>query len=258
VTVGYGKLLKQGKVLFQAVAKLPSSLHVSAIMLKLTRLARDGGITEGTSQDIVRDAADVFGGEKKRRKIGHPSTGNAASVSPLVGRAAGPGHPQQQRIRGPTESPAPLEKKRPSCVFCGSNMGTDRHCRVNQCPRVKAIGIFLKGNAQNEFAEKLLNGTFPSDDVSRVDGSRLRANIRTSLPVSAKFICVHRHFTVSQGFAPELLYQASNRAAEVTMYEEGGSILEDYDRVADSVTAVSIWTNRNKNDNVISAMRDSH
>jgi hypothetical protein len=42
------------------------------------------------------------------------------------------------------------------------------------------------------------------------------------------------------------------------MYEEGGSILEDYDRVAASVTAVSIWINRNKNDNVILAMRDSH
>jgi hypothetical protein len=104
----------------------------------------------------------------------------------------------------------------------------------------------------------LLNGTFACDDVSQEDGLRLRANILTSLPVSAKFISVHRHFTVSQGFAHELLYQANNRAAEVTMYGEIGSIHEDYNRVAATVTAVSIWINRNKKDKVISAIRNSH
>jgi hypothetical protein len=41
------------------------------------------------------------------------------------------------------------------------------------------------------------------------------------------------------------------------MYGEGGSIREDYERVAATVTAVSIWINRNKNDKVISGMRNS-
>jgi hypothetical protein len=137
-------------------------------------------------------------------------------------------------------------------------MSNSAHCRVNNCPRVKVTGISLKGTTQTDFAANLLNGTFPCDDVSQEDGMRLRAKILTSLPVSAKFICVRRHFTVSQGFARELLYQANNRAAEESMYGEGGNMHEDYDGVAATATAVSIWINRNKNDKVISAMRNSH
>jgi hypothetical protein len=38
------------------------------------------------------------------------------------------------------------------------------------------------------------------------------------------------------------------------MYGEIGSIHEDYNRVAATVTAVSIWINRNKKDKVISAI----
>jgi hypothetical protein len=38
--VKYGKIPQQGKVLFQAMAVLPSSLRVSAVTLRLTRLAR--------------------------------------------------------------------------------------------------------------------------------------------------------------------------------------------------------------------------
>jgi hypothetical protein len=118
-------------------------------------------------------------------------------------------------------------------------MSNSAHCRIINCPRVEAIGTFLKGTIN------LLNGTFACDDVSQEDGLRLRANILTSLPVSAKFISVHRHFTVSQGFAHELLYQANNRAAEVTMYGNW-SIHEDYNRVAATVTAVSIWINKTR------------
>jgi hypothetical protein len=152
-TVAYAKLLQQGKALFSAVAGLPFSLHVSASLLNFTRLAHNGGLTEGTSQEIVRDAAKVFGGDRKRRKIGNPST-DTNSVSPFVGRMARPGHPQQHRIHGPKELPAPAEKRKASCGFCGSNMRDGGHSRINICPQVKAIGTFLKGHTQNEFAEK--------------------------------------------------------------------------------------------------------
>jgi hypothetical protein len=201
----------------------------------------------------------MFVGERKRRKVTNLST-DENSVPPLVARPAGPGHPQQHRKRGPKEPPAPSERRKASCAFCGSTMKSNTaHCKINTCPRVKAIGIFLKGDNRNEFAEKLLNGTFPSDaDISQEDGLRLRTNILTSLPISAKFISVHRQFTVSQGFAHEFLHLASNRAAEVTMYEEGGVVLENYNRVAATVTAVSVWVNRNKNNHVISAMDNSH
>jgi hypothetical protein len=106
-------------------------------------------------------------------------------------------------------------------------MSNSAHCRIINCPRVEAY--FSKAPIN------LLNGTFACDDVSQEDGLRLRANILTSLP-SAKFISVHRHFTVSQGFAHELLYQANNRAAE-NHVREIGSIHEDYNRVAATVTA---------------------
>jgi hypothetical protein len=226
---------------------------------KRKRLAKNGGITEGTSQEIVHDAAQVFGGKSKKRKIGNHSN-DTNSVSPLVGRAAGPGHPQQHRIRCLQEPPAPSEKRKASCAFCGSTMkSSSAHCKINTCPRVKALGILLKDDNRNDFAEKLLNGTFPADaDISQEDGLRLRANILTSLPISAKFICVHRQFTVSQGFAHEFLHLASNRAAEVTMYGEGGVVLEEYNGVAATVTGVSVWVNRNKNNHVISAMDNPH
>jgi hypothetical protein len=74
--------------------------------------------------------------------------------------------------------------------LCGSMMSNSAHCRIINCPRVEAIGTFLKGT--NQFVER----HFACDDVSQEDGLRLRANILTSLPVSAKFISVHRHFTV--------------------------------------------------------------
>jgi pantoate kinase len=91
-------------------------------------------------------------------------------------------------------------------------MSNSAHCRIINCES-RLLVHFSKAPIN------LLNGTFACDDVSQEDGLRLRANI-LSLPVSAKFISVHRHFTVSQGFAHELLYQANNRAAEVTMYGE--------------------------------------
>jgi hypothetical protein len=37
------------------------------------------------------------------------------------------------------------------------------------------------------------------------------------------------------------------------MYEDRGVVLEGYCRVANAVMAVSIWINKNKSDNVISA-----
>jgi hypothetical protein len=55
-------------------------------------------------------------------------------------------------------------------------MSNSAHCRIINCPRVEAIGTFLKGTIN------LLNGTFACDDVSQEDGLRLRANILTSLP----------------------------------------------------------------------------
>jgi hypothetical protein len=66
-------------------------------------------------------------------------------------------------------------------------MSNSAHCRIINCPRVEAIGTFLKGT--NQFVER----HFACDDVSQEDGLRLRANILTSLPISAKFISVHRH-----------------------------------------------------------------
>ncbi len=98
---------------------------------------------------------------------------------------------------------------------------------------------------------------FTCDDRSPEDRSRLQANVFASLPAHAKFLLspVHRHFTVSQALATELLYCVNNRAAEVTMYGDGGVAHEGYDRVAaTNVAAVSTWINRNSNDNVISAL----
>jgi hypothetical protein len=96
--------------------------------------------------------------------------------------------------------------------LCGSMMSNSAHCRIINCPRVEAIGTFLKGT--NQFVERHFCLR------RRVSGRWLEASSKYTheSPVSAKFISVHRHFTVSQGFAHELLYQANNRAAEVTMY----------------------------------------
>jgi hypothetical protein len=51
----------------------------------------------------------------------------------------------------------------PSCGFCGSMMSNSAHCRIINCPRVEAIGTFLKAPIN------LLNGTFACDDVSQED-----------------------------------------------------------------------------------------
>jgi hypothetical protein len=71
--------------------------------------------------------------------------------------------------------------KNPSCGFCGSMMSNSAHCRIINCPRVEAIGTFLKGT--NQFVER----HFACDDVSQEDGLR-RANILTSLPVCEVYI----------------------------------------------------------------------
>jgi hypothetical protein len=134
--------------------------------------------------------------------------------------------------------------------FCGSMMSNSAHCRIINCPRVEAIGTFLKGT--NQFVER----HFACDDVSQEDGLRLRANILTSLPY-LRSLYPSIATSLLQGFAHELLYQANNRAAE-NHVREIGSIHEDYNRVAATVTAVSIWINRNKKDKVISAIRNSH
>jgi hypothetical protein len=42
--------------------------------------------------------------------------------------------------------------KNPSCGFCGSMMSNSAHCRIINCPRVEAIGTFLKGT--NQFVER--------------------------------------------------------------------------------------------------------
>jgi hypothetical protein len=80
--------------------------------------------------------------------------------------------------------------------------------------RESRLLVHFKGT--NQFVER----HFACDDD--VSGRWLEASSKYTheSPVSAKFISVHRHFTVSQGFAHELLYQANNRAAEVTMYGE--------------------------------------
>jgi hypothetical protein len=48
-------------------------------------------------------------------------------------------------------------KGNPSCGFCGSMMSNSAHCRIINCPRVEAIGTFLKGT--NQFVERLLPAT---------------------------------------------------------------------------------------------------
>jgi hypothetical protein len=101
-------------------------------------------------------------------------------------------------------------KGNPSCGFCGSMMSNSA-LQNHQLPASRGYWL-LKGT--NQFVERHFCLR------RRVSGRWLEASSKytTSLPVSAKFISVHRHFTVSQGFAHELLYQANNRAAEVTMY----------------------------------------
>jgi hypothetical protein len=90
-------------------------------------------------------------------------------------------------------------------------MSNSAHCRIINCPRVEAIGTFLKGT--NQFVER----HFACDDVSQEDGLRLRANIlRVSPYLRSLYPSIATH--CCQGFAHELLYQANNRAAEVTMY----------------------------------------
>jgi hypothetical protein len=250
-----------------AIARLlsPSSLATTipwqgtqtGVILQLTRLAQNGDITEGTSEEVVRDAANLFStSTKKRKKIGISSTDN--DISPMVGKLPTAGRPLERRIRDITEPPAPNKKRNPHCGFCGSTMKTaGMHCRIRHCPQVKAIGEFLVNATKKGFAEALLNGSITCDDLSLEDRLRLEANVLSSLPQRAKFLSVHRHFTISQALATECLYQATNRAAEVTVYGAGGVALEGYSRVAATVTAVSLWINKNSNDNVILALKQS-
>jgi hypothetical protein len=71
-------------------------------------------------------------------------------------------------------------------------MSNSAHCRIINCPRVEAIGTFLKGT--NQFVERHFCLR------RRVSGRWLEASSKYTheSPVSAKFISVHRHFTVSQ------------------------------------------------------------
>jgi hypothetical protein len=248
-SITYGKLLEKCKSLCFAVADTANSLIVTGVILTLTRLAQNGEITEGTYQEVVRNASEVFKSNRKKRGSASKDT----STAPFVGKMSGPGRPLQQRKRGPTERPAPSIKQKPSCAFCRSTMKSAGHCRISLCPRVRDIGTFLEGN-KKEFAEKLLDGSSPCKELSTEDRLKLTANVFSSLPRDAKFLCVHRQFVVSQALSNDFLYLAKNRAAEVTMYGDGGVVLEGYGLVAASVTAVSTWIHRNMNQNTISAM----
>jgi hypothetical protein len=253
--VKYGSMLKHAQKLCQLTAGTAVSVWATGAIIKMVRLAQNGELTEATSEELVNNSANVFSG-KKRKKFGNSST--ESKVPPFDGRQPGPGAPLQQRIRGQGEPPAPSKKKDPSCGFCGSTMRTGKHSRINICPEVKAIGTLVQGGSKGEkhvFARKLLDGSIPCDDISSEDRSRLQRNHLESLPRSAKFICVHRHFAFSTNLSADALYLVKNRAAEVTMYGDGGLVLEGYDRVAASVTAVNTWINKNRNsDNAISAM----
>jgi hypothetical protein len=103
-------------------------------------------------------------------------------------------------------------KGNPSCGFCGSMMSNST--AESSTARESRLVVHFKGT--NQFVERHFCLR------RRVSGRWLEASSKYTheSPVSAKFISVHRHFTVSQGFAHELLYQANNRAAEVTMYGE--------------------------------------
>jgi hypothetical protein len=83
----------------------------------------------------------------------------------------------------------------------------------------------------------LLNGTFACDDVSQEDGLRLRANILTSLPylrslypsIATSLLAKVSHMS----FYTKLITEQQKTMREI------GSIHEDYNRVAATVTAVS-------------------
>jgi hypothetical protein len=106
----------------------------------------------------------------------------------------------------------------------------------------------LKGT--NQFVER----HFACDDVSQEDGLRLRANIpRVSLylrslypSIATSLLAKVSHMSFYTKLKPS---SRSNHVREI------GSIHEDYNRVAATVTAVSIWINRNKKDK---AIRNSH
>jgi hypothetical protein len=97
--------------------------------------------------------------------------------------------------------------------LCGSMMSNSAHCRIINCPRVEAIGTFSKAPIN------LLNGTLPATTCLRKMAwgfeqiySRVSRICEVYIRPSPLHCC--------QGFAHELLYQANNRAAEVTMYGE--------------------------------------
>jgi hypothetical protein len=104
-----------------------------------------------------------------------------------------------------------LGKGNPSCGFCGSMMSNSAHRRIINCPRVEAIGTFSKAPIN------LLNGTFACDDVSQEDGLRLLSKYTHEFPLYLRSL-YPSIATSLLAFAHELLYQANNRAAEVTMY----------------------------------------
>jgi hypothetical protein len=91
-------------------------------------------------------------------------------------------------------------------------MSNSAHCRIINCPKVEAIGTFLKGT--NQFVERHFCLR------RRVSGRWLEASSKYTheSPRICEVYIRPSPLTVSQGFAHELLYQANNRAAEVTMY----------------------------------------
>jgi hypothetical protein len=220
--VDYHELMRYSKDLCEVVSNTPNSVGAAAVILQLTRLAHGGTIAEGTLHDIVSSTANAFGTKKKRKRLAtHGDSATAIEAAPLTGRVPHAGRPTQHRKRAASEGPAPRQKKDPSCGFCGATMKTGDHSKVTSCSEIRQIGTLLRCDgttgfsAKKTFAAGLLDGTSPCVEIS----SEERLNVLDSLPTrGANFLSVHQHFTVNQKLSKDYIFQASNRAAMVTMY----------------------------------------
>jgi hypothetical protein len=138
----------------------------------------------------------------------------------------------------------------PSCGFVDPWWAIVRTAESSTA-RESRLLVHFKGT--NQFVERLLPATTCLRKMAwgfEQIYSRVSPYLRSLYPsIATSLLAKVSHMSFYTKLITE---QQSNHVREI------GSIHEDYNRVAATVTAVSIWINRNKKDKVISAIRNSH